>query len=283
MYNNPNIISADEAKMYQTHGDHIEVVVDTELFIRDYLQRIIAESKLVDKIQTDVKLEDPEAYITNVFSLLYGESNLGFIALIATDKAKTSNQFVSAYPVYLGKRIHVKVEKVWVWSNLIEATIECSIKHFQFSFFATDYYRHKHDYVPGKEIDINIGAWGLRIEEADRGFTFEGQQAIDFLAKTGETPNYDENGDVIPVRFNTENLVAFFPLNEQCPEEPEFQSPASEIREKSLLGESFWETDIFIHRDYFDVKIPLLFKKEMVPDAKAGMPLRGFMWLVGAI
>ena len=103
------------------------------------------------------------------------------------------------------------------------------------------------------------------------------------MAKTGESPDYDENGDVVPVKFNTENLVAFFPLNEQCPEEPEFQSPAGEVREKCLLGEPFWETDVFIHRDYFEVKIPLIFKKEMVPDIKAGMPLRGFMWLVGAI
>lgn len=283
MYNNPNIISADEAKMYQTHGDHIEAVVDTELFIKDHLQRILAESKLVDKVQTDVKLEDPKAYNTDVFSLLYGESNLGFVALIATDKAKTSNQFVSAYPVYLGKWLHVKVNKVWVWSNMIEATIECSIKNFHFSFFATDYYKHKNDYVPGKEVDINVGAWGLRVEEADRGFSFEGQQAIDFLAKTGEKPNYDEDGNLVPVNFNTENLVAFFPLNEQCPEEPEFQSPAGEIREKCLLGESFWQTDVFVHRNHFDVKIPLLFKKEMVPDVKAGMPLRGFMWIVGAI
>lgn len=283
MYNNPNIISADEANMYQTHGDHIEAVMDTELFIKDYLQRIISESKLVEKTRTDVKLEEPEPYQTDVFSLLYGGSDLGFVALIATDKAKTSNQFVSAYPVYFGKRIRVRIEKVWVWSNLMEATVECSIKSFHLSFFATDYYIRKEAYVPGKEVEIRIGAWGLRVEEADHGFSYEGQQAIDFLAKTGERPDYDEMGNVVPAKFNTENLVAFLPVNKQCPEEPQFQSPASEIHERSLLGLAFCETDVFVHRDHYDITIPLLFKKEMVPDAKAGMPLRGYMWLVGAI
>ena len=283
MYNNPNIISADDVQMYQTHGDHIEAVMDTESFIKDFLQQILSESKLSGKVQTDVALEDPEPYQTDVFSLQFGEPDLGFAAIIATDKSRTSNQFVSTYPVFFGKTLKAKVETVWIWSNRMEATVRCRYRSFSFSFFATDYFLHKDDYIPGKEIEIKLGAWGLRVEEADHGFSFEGQQAIDFLAKTGEKPDYDDQGNVIPVKFSTENLVAFFDLNEKCPDEPEFQSPAGTMRERSLLGIDFWETDIFIHRDHFDVKVPILFRKDMLPVAKDGMPLRGYMWIVGKI
>ena len=283
MYNNPNIISAEDVQMYQTHGDHIAAVMDTESFIKDFLQQVLSESKLLNKVQTDVMLEDPEPYRTDVFSLQYGEPDLGFAAIIATDKARTSNQFVSAYPVYYGKTLRVKVETVWVWSNRMEATVRCSYRSFSFSFFATDYFMHKDVYIPGKEIEIKVGAWGLRVEEADHGFSFEGQKAIDWLAKTGQKPDYDEQGKVIPIRFSTENLVAFFDLNKKCPDEPEFQSPAGDMHKRSLLGVDFWETDIFIHREHFDVKIPLLFRIDMLADATAGMPLRGYMWIVGKI
>ena len=272
------IIPADSVQMYQTHGNHIEAVMDTELFIKDYLQWILPKSKLVKKVRTEVDLEAKDPYITDAFSLLYGEENLGFVAIIATDKARTSNQFV-----FFGKKMRVRIETVWVWNNLMEATVQCEINSFLFSFFATDYFLHKDEYVPGRELDIKFGAWGLQIEEADHGFSFEGQQAVDFLAKTGESPHYDEKGHVLPVHFNTENLVAFFPINSKCPEESEFQSPAGEMQTRSLLGIDFFQTDVFIHRDRFEVKIPLVFRKEMVPEAKAGMPLRGFMWIVGAI
>ena len=278
-----NIIPADSVQMYQTHGDHIEAVMDTETFIKDYLQRMLSESKLVKKVRTEVDLEAKEPYMTDVFSLLYGDDDLGFMALIATDKARNSNQFVSAYPVYFGMKMRVRVETVWVWNNLMEATVQCSVRNFQFSFFATDYCLHKDEYIPGREIDVRLAAWGLRVEEADHGFSFEGQQAIDWLAKTGEKAQYDAAGNVVPIHFSTEDMVAFLPINEKCPEEPQFQSPAGTFRERTLLGVDFWETDVFIHRDHFTVKLPLLFRKDMVPDAKAGMPLRGFMWIVGKI
>ena len=283
MYNNPNIISADEANMYQTHGDHIEAVMDAELFIKDCLLRILSESKLVGKTPAEVKLEAPESYQTDVFSLLYGDEDLGFTALIATDKTQVNNQFVSAYPVCYGIKMRVRIETVWVWNNLMEATIRCSVHDFHFSFFATDYCLHKDEYVPGKEIDVRLGAWGLRVEEAEHGFSFEGQHALDWLAKTGEKPQYDEYGNVVPIHFSTEDMVAFFPTNKKCPDEPEFQSPAGTMSERTLLGVDFWETDVFIHRDHFVVKLPLLFRKDMIPNARAGMPLRGFMWIVGKI
>ena len=249
-----NIIPADSVQMYQTHGDHIGAVMDTELFVKDYLERILSESKLVKKVHTEVDLEAEEPYLTDVFSLLYGDEDLGFVSLVATDKAHTCNQFVSAYPVHFGMKMRVQVETVWVWNNLMEATVECGLRDFRFSFFATDYFMNKDKYIPGKEIDVMLGGWGLRVEEADHGFTMEGQLAVDWLAK-----------------------------DKKCPDEPEFQSPAGAMRERTLLGVQFWETDVFIHRAHFMVKLPLLFRKDMIPNVKAGMLLRGFMWIVGRI
>ena len=52
-----SIIPADSVQMYQTHGDHIEAVMDTETFIKDHLQRMLSESRLVNKVRTEVNLE----------------------------------------------------------------------------------------------------------------------------------------------------------------------------------------------------------------------------------
>ena len=104
----------------------------------------------------------------------------------------------------------MKIDKVMEWDDQVEATICCSVGEIKFAFFAVDYYCNKRKYVVGQSMTIDLAALAMRVQEASHSFSFEGQQAIDWLAKSGRTPDYDENGNVLPVTFNLEKLVAFF-------------------------------------------------------------------------
>lgn len=282
MSHKENIIPASSVQMYQVHGNHIDAVMDTQPFFQSYFKRVLSESKLQEKALSTVVMGKPEPFETAVFSLLYGDKDLGFYSIIAVDQENKVNQFMSSFPFYLAKKMQVLVEKVWVWDNLLEATVECSYRDFTFCFFAADYYAHKEDYVPGQVIEIRMGAMGMRVEEPEHGFSFEGQKAVDWLAKLGKEPDYDENGQVKPIHFSTEQLVAFFPGYDKCPDEASFQSQAGEMKERRFMDIDFYETEIIIHRDEFEVSMPFIFRKDFVPDAHKDMPLRGSLWIVGA-
>jgi hypothetical protein len=282
MIDKTQIIPASKVEMYQVHGNHIEAIMETKSFLMDYIRTVIEKSTKAQGARTEVIMNDSKPFETQAASLCYGEEDFGFSVIIATDKEQKTNQVVSFFPYFCSKKIRVRVETIWVWDNLLEATIKCSFGEFEFSFFATDYFAHKDAYMPGNEIDIRIGAMGMHIEEGEHGFDFEGQKAIDWLAKLGEQPTYDENGQVKPIHFNTEQLVAFLPGDDKCPDEASFQSPAGEIRERSFMDREFYETEIIIHRDEDEVSIPFIFRKEFVPEAVKGTPIRGALWIVGA-
>ena len=274
---------ASEVGMYQVHGNHIDTVVDTATPIGNYIRKILSDSKVLEWAKSEVDFEGRFVTNTDVCSLLYGEKDFGFISLIAYDPDNNANQFMSTFPFYLAKTIHVRIEKVWVWDNLIEATVECSYKGFTFCFFAVDYFAHKDDYLPGVDLDIRIGALGMHVEESEHGFSFEGQKAIDWLAKIGEKPEYDENGEVRPVNFSLEELVTCFPADDKCPDEAVFQSPAGEMKERHFMDLDFYETGIFLHRHEFEFSVPFIFRKDFLPEARKDTPLRGSLWVVGSM
>ena len=195
---------------------------------------------------------------------------------------------MSTYPVTKGKSYYVIIDKVIEWDNQIEATVYCSIGEFEFAFFATDYYCNKELYITGNKIAVDLSALGLNIEEGQRGFQFEGQQAIDWLAKIGKEPTYDNDGNVEPIKFSMENLVAFFNKNSKWPDEAEFQSPAEDLNALSILDIDFFKTDVKICRRETDdgeliVSIPLYFRKEFLPTVQKGDPIRGWLWISGSI
>lgn len=272
-------------ELYQNHGDHIDAIMPTSLFMKDYLQRTISDSKVFKKVRSEVTAEDMDNERTDVFSLVSDYEDMSMLTLLAYSLESKTNYFISIYPKLHGKKILVKIEDVIDWDNQIEATVICSVGDFDFAFFATDYYANKRAYCVGDTLSIEIAALGCKVEEAERGFTFEGQKAIDWLAKIGKQPTYDEQGNVEPIRFSTEKLVAFFNSDDKCPDEAQFQSPISNLCTDRLLGIEFYKGDVCIHRDEDDnaMDIPLYFRKDFVPSVRNSDPLRGWMWLVGNI
>lgn len=283
MEKNERIVPADSAGMYQVHGNHLDVLMDADRYIRDYLKTVVPESTRLKSKETEVWIDGMGRSETGVASVEYGDEDFGIKTIFAIARQDGSLTLINTFPYCYDKKVKVLIEKVWVWNTLVEATVDCSVKGWGFSFFATDYFLHREDYIPGREIEVRLGALGMRVKEGMHGFSFEGQQAADWLAKLGRKPDYDANGRVKPVKFSMEETVAFFNTDSKCPDEASFQSPAGEIRRRSLLGIDFYATDILIFCDGFELSIPLVFRREMLPDARKGLPLQGFLWVTGAI
>lgn len=275
-------------ELYQTHGDHhAPFVVDKELPI--FLTEMLEKSSAYLTLETDMSFDDTEIN-TKVASLKYPADkfcpDIAYLALIAYNPKENVNEFVTCYPYLKGSPVELEIIDVLEWSNKIEATIKCKYcrddgdDEFVFHFFATDYYFNKDRYQIGEKICIALAASSGNAKEASRGFTFEGQKAIDFLAKTGRKPTYNENGEVEPVRFSTEQLVAFLPHDDKCPDMAEFQSPANRLVHDSFYQSSINVCFIKLHKD-LDLEVPLYFNNDFNP--KDGDPVTGWIWLSGRI
>ena len=272
-------------ELYQSHGDHIDVIMPAEDFIKGQLQKVISESKVYRKVRTEVSIEKLKSERTDVCSLMHGKPPMRMLTLLAYSPKEQVNQFVSIYPMLSGNNIRVRIDRVLEWNNQLEATIECSVGDFEFAFFAVDYYENKKAYNEDDEITVELSALGCKVKEAQRGFSFEGKQAIDWLAKIGKTPKFDKDGNVEPIKFNTEKLVAFMNHDSKCPDEAEFQSPVEDIFESELMGIRFYRVIITVHKgeDDNEVKIPLYFRKELFASIKDKNPISGWLWVIGHI
>lgn len=277
-----------EEELYMNHGDHLDCIMSADSIMDKHLQAILKDSKYWKTTRSFVTTSEMYEEYTKVFSLMYGLGDVKLLVTIAASTEDDTDEFMSIYPIGKGQPTEVKIDKVIEWDNQIEATVFCSIGEFEFAFFAIDYYCNKHKYKVGETISVDLSALGMHVEEAQRSFQFEGQQAIDWLAKIGEKPKYDENGNIEPVKFSMEKLVAFLNTNLKCPDEAEFQSPAGEIETTSILGIDFYKTTITVCRRYTDngeleVSIPFYFRQDFFPTVQENDPIRGLLWVTGSV
>lgn len=275
-------------EIFQSHGDHIDTIAPSQEFLKNYLNQILEESEVWRKCRAEVTTEDMSEEPTDVYSLRYSNGDISFLSTIITSPKLKANIMMSVYPIIKGKPIEVCINKVIEWDNQIEATVLCSIGEFDFAFFASDYYCNKESYIIGNTITIDVAALAYNIEEAPRSFSFEGQKAVDWLAKIGRDTQYDEKGNIKPVIFNLEKLVSFINRDSKCPDDAEFQSPAGKIESTSFLDIDFYKTDISICQRETDegelnVSIPLYFRQDFFPEVKQYDPIRGWIWLSGTI
>lgn len=275
-------------ELYMNHADHLDAIMPAHLLIQNYLGDIIKQSDVWKEVRTQVTTEDMYEEETDVSSLAFGEGDMKMMTTIAYDKKEDTNMFISIYPLCKGVPTKVKIDKVMEWDNQVEATICCSVGDIKFAFFAVDYYCNKRKYVVGQNTTIELAALAMRAQEANHSFSLEGQQAIEWLAKSGRTPDYDEKGNVLPVTFNLEKLVAFLNHDSKCPDEAEFQSPVGTIERTSVLGVDFFKTMIMIGRreteeGELEVSVPLYFRQDFFPNVREGDPISGWLWVTGSI
>lgn len=84
-------------ELYQNHGDHIDAIMPTSIFMKDYLQNIISDSKVYKKVRTEVTAEDLNGARTDVFSLLYGDSDMYMLTLLAYSPKSDTYYFIPIY------------------------------------------------------------------------------------------------------------------------------------------------------------------------------------------
>ena len=262
-----------EKELYQSHGSHINAIMPQEQFVNEILPRIIKNAKLYRKVIVNGHI---------VYSLRYVAGQNDFLMLIGENKKNHSNEFITTYPYLPGKTVDAEIIEVLEWNNKVEATILCKVGEFNFAFFATDYYANKDAYFPTAKISVQLAALGINVKPAQEGFSFEGQKAIDFLAKIGQKPNFDENGEVEPVNFSLKELVAFLNNDDRCPDEAEFQSPIGVIEKTSILGVRYNKCEIVINRDE-DIVVPLYFSDVQYPTPKDNGSICGWLWMTGRL
>lgn len=274
-------------ELYETHGDHHSPFVNDE-DLPGFIKEMMENSTICLKLDTEVKFDDNAPVKTKVASLKFmcdaDIDDIAYLALVAYNPFNNTNVFVSCYPYLKGKPIKVEIVDILEWDNKLEATIKCCYSHddeeFYFHFFATDYYFNKEYYKIGAKIEIALAASTGNAKEASKGFTFEGQRAIEFLAKIGKEPTYNDKGELEPVRFSTENLVAYLPNDDKCPDMAEFQSPTRDLFYDSFYNNSINRCLIRLHNDP-DLEAPLYFNDGFEP--KKGEPIMGCLWLSGRL
>lgn len=257
------------------HGNHWECL----LSLNDL-------PKQLNNLLQNGKLEDKEVFFDSeiqIFSFSL-DSDLSALALIAAKRDKTSNVLVSAYPfVRNGEKLSLKIIKINEWSNKYEATIVTKTKDEQIiSFFDTKYYKNKEKYKIGDYYTFSVSALGYNVEILkNKSLTLNGQQAADWLTKTGETPTYDNNGNIEPVAFDLSKLVLYLPQQDDFPDDAEFQSPINRVEKISAFQTDFYKFKIQIFRDS-DVFLDL-YAQECFFEKKPTNydSLRGVMWIQG--
>ncbi len=273
-------------ELYQEHGDHICCIMDSVKFVSQHLQQVIHDSFVLEKTKTRVSTDTMDNELTDVSTLWYGRTDIAMMTLIAYNPKESTNELASMYPVTRGRTYRVKIERVMEWCNHIEATIICSIGEFSLAFFAIDYSFNKARYVEEQELDVDLSAMGMKVEPGQTGFDLMGQEAINFRAKTGEEPEYDENGEVLPIHFDLSKLVAYLNTDDKAPDEAEFQSPVKNISDDAIFGVDFHKVDITVHHgedDAEDISVPLYFRKDFLETVKEGDSICGYLWMTGAI
>ena len=268
----------------QGHGNHWECVDDITNVIQKVLPSIAQEGTKVEtsEIIADC-FENEIPSKTEIFSIT-DETELTAKILIAINKKEKTNEVISGYPFVQSKSsIRLKITKINEWQNLFEAVITgetedgCSI-----SFFDTNYFLHKDSYQIGKTYGFSVFALGYDIETLkENSFSYEGQEAIDWLAKSGQEPSYDENGNIEPVVFIIDKLVAFLPIDENYPDDVEFQSPINSVTKILAFDKEFYKIKITIFRDP-DIEIDLYAKSDYFDkEPRVNDAIRGIIWLQG--
>jgi hypothetical protein len=267
----------------QGHGSHWECLGNLDNMIAKILPKVLLEGDTIEKgVEWIDSLENKECDKHTAFSIAINAELTALAVCIASEKEETST-FASAYPfVQNDNFITLKITEIHEWDNLVESVIEGETEDGRMlSFFDTKYFKNKELYQVGKTYLFSIAALGYNLEILkEKTFSFEGQKAVDWLAKIGNKPDYDEQGNVKPVVFDLSNLVSFFPRTDYS-DDAEFQSPINSIETVNAFDNEFYVINITVFRDP-DVCIDLYAKTSFFNHKpNINEPLRGVIWLQG--
>jgi hypothetical protein len=270
----------EEPEIYQSQGSHFETLMDLDHFPDVVTQ--IGQWPLYGSSCTNVTSDDYDDEEANILAVRTGE-DMGLMALLLNNIKSQRLDFLTLYPCHHGTKHMMTIRKVFEWENHVEAIVWAEMEELSLAFFATDYYENKQRYIPGNKMEIELAASAYSIEEGKKELTLSELGAEIFRRDMGLEKEYDENGNLIPITLNCENLVSYFDSDKSCPDDADFISPVSEVEEVSLLGNDYIKVVISICHEPEDTFIPVYYKKEMFPNVEKGMPVQGRLWMQGKI
>jgi hypothetical protein len=177
----------------------------------------------------------------------------------------------------------LKIKKVAEWDSQVEAVVYAETEEMPIAFYATDYYANKNRYMPGAELDIELAASGYKVVEGEEKTVLDAETSARMRSDMGIEPEYDEEGNILPMELYNNELVAYLSHHEEFPDDAEFASPIKSVEQVSLFGIDFIKAVISICHEPEEIYVPLYFKKEFLPNARKGTLLRGFLWMQGKI
>ena len=208
---------------------------------------------------------------------------MGLMSLLLNNEKKEMFDFLTLYPCHKGTKHMMTINKVFEWDNQVEAIVWAECENLSLAFFATDYYLNKEKYAIGAELNIELAASAYKIEESEREISVDGDAAVMYRETMNIDEEYDEEGNLLPVTFICDNLVAYLDHDASCPDDAEFISPIEECEELDFMGKKFVKATISISHEPEEMFVPLYFKKEMLNFIEKGMPVRGYLWMQGQI
>ena len=270
----------EEPEICQSQGNHFETLMDLDHFPDVVTQ--IGHWPLYGSTCTNVTSDDYDDEVGNILAVRTGEE-MGLMALLLNNIKSQRLDFLTLYPCHQGTKHMMTIRKVFEWENHVEAIVWAEMEELSLAFFATDYYENKQRYIPGNKMEIELAASAYSIEEGKKELTLSELGAEIFRRDMGLEKEYDENGNLIPITLNCENLVSYFDSDKSCPDDADFISPVTEVDEVSLLGNDYIKVVISICHEPEDTFIPVYYKKEMFPNVEKGMPVQGRLWMQGKI
>lgn len=266
---------------YQGHGDHIDTIMDPEEFLAKHLPNI-DKWTFFDTAHTQITHEEYDDEEGDLLVVKTG-GDMGMVALLLNNQMSKRIDFVCTYPFHKGIPHKLKIKKVAEWDSQVEAVVYAETEEMPIAFYATDYYTNKDKYVPGAELDIELAASGYKVVEGEEKTVLDTETSAKMRQDMGIEPEYDENGNILPMELYNNELVAYLSHNEEFPDDAEFASTVKSVEQMSLFGIDFFKAVISICHMPEETYVPLYFKKEFLPETKAGTLLRGFLWMQGKI
>ena len=266
---------------YQGHGDHIDTIMDPDEFLEKHLPEV-GTWTFFDTAHTNITHNE---YHNDEGDLLVVKTggDMGMIALMLNNAKAKRIDFVCTYPFHKGIPHKLNIKKVAEWDSQVEAVVYAETEEMPIAFYATDYYTNKKRYVLGAELDIELAASAYKIVEGEKETVLDAETSARMRSDMGIEPEYDKDGNVLPMILSNEKLVAYLLHNEEFPDDAEFASSIKSVEQVSLFGIDFIKAEISICHEPEETYVPLYFKKEYLPNAKKGTLVRGFLWMQGKI
>jgi hypothetical protein len=266
---------------YQGHGDHIDTIMDPEEFLTKYLPDI-GKWTFYDTAHTKITHNEYDDEKGDLLVVKTG-GDMGMIALMLNNEKAKRIDFVCTYPFHKGIPHKLKIKKVAEWDSQVEAVVYAETEEMPIAFYATDYYTNKDKYIPGAELNIELAASAYKIVEGESETVLDAETSAKMRSDMGIEPEYDKDGNILPITLCNDELVAYLPHNEEFPDDAEFASPIKSVEQVSLFGIDFIKAVISICHEPEETYVPLYFKKEYLPNAQKGTLVRGFLWMQGKI